>query len=80
MSNTDPALTLRVFGSLGSDTLKTTRVLENTIEEYNYNLDDNIKIQIYDLSSQLIKRDEINLLLKNGLGGLALVLIILFYF
>ena len=79
MTNGNPALTLRVFRSLGTDTLEITKILENTIKEYNKQTDDNINIQIYDLSSQLI-RDRINLLLKNGLGGLILVLIILFLF
>ena len=78
MTNGNPALTLRVFRSLGTDTLEITKILENTIKEYNKQTDENINIQIYDLSSQLI-RDRINLLLKNGLGGLILVLIILFY-
>ena len=79
ISNSNPALTLRVFRSLGTDVLKMTKVLENTIEDYNSQINQNIKIQIYDLSSQLI-RDRINLLLKNGIGGLVLVLIILFLF
>jgi len=79
MTNGNPALTLRVFRSLGTDTLEITKILENTIKEYNKQTDENINIQIYDLSSQLI-RDRINLLLKNGLGGLMLVLIILFLF
>ena len=79
LSGSNPALTLRVFRSLGTDTLEITRILESTIEEYNSQINKKIKIQIYDLSSQLI-RDRINLLLKNGVGGLILVLIILFLF
>ena len=79
ISSSSPALTLRVFRSLGTDTLKATSVLEDTIIKYNKEINQNIKIQIYDLSSQLI-RDRINLLLKNGVGGLILVLIILFLF
>ena len=49
-----------------------------TIKIY-VNKNKNINIQIYDLSSQLI-RDFINLLLKNGLEGLILVLIIFLFF
>ena len=78
-SNGLPALTLRVFRSLGTDTLEATKSLEKTITDYNLNKNKNIKVEIYDLSSQLI-RDRINLLLKNGFGGLILVLIILFLF
>ena len=59
--------------------MKATKSLEKTITDYNLNKNKNIKVEIYDLSSQLI-RDRINLLLKNGFGGLILVLIILFLF
>ncbi len=79
LSNSNPALTLRVYRSLGTDTLKATKALEEIILDYNVNINKDIKIEIYDLSSQLI-RDRINLLLKNGVGGLILVLIILFLF
>ncbi|MEC8100475.1 MAG: efflux RND transporter permease subunit [Pseudomonadota bacterium] len=79
LSNSNVALTLRVFRSLGTDTLKSTKILEDTVIDFNRTSNQEIKIEIYDLSSQLI-RDRINLLLKNGLGGLILVLIILFLF
>ena len=69
MSNFKPAMTLRVYRSLGTDTLKVTKSLEKTILDYNANINEEIKVEIYDLSSQLI-RDRINLLLKNGAGGL----------
>ena len=59
--------------------MESTKSLEKTITDYNLNKNKNIKVEIYDLSSQLI-RDRINLLLKNGFGGLVLVLIILFLF
>ncbi len=39
----------------------------------------NLNVKIYDLSVQSV-RDRINLLIKNGLGGLVLVVIILFLF
>ena len=78
-SNGQKAITLKVFRSLGSDVLKNTKILESTVNEFQAKLNNNINIQIYDLSSQLI-RDRINLLLKNGLGGLVLVLLILFLF
>ncbi|MBJ58066.1 MAG: hypothetical protein CMP24_07525 [Rickettsiales bacterium] len=79
ISNKKKAFTLRIFRSLGNDTLKSTKILENSIAEYQSSLSKNVEIKIYDLSSQLI-RDRINLLLKNGFGGLILVLIVLFLF
>ena len=79
ISEEKTAFTLRVYRSLGNDTLEITKILENTVKEYKTSLSDNIQINIYDLSSQLI-RDRINLLLKNGLGGLFLVLLVLYLF
>ncbi len=79
ISKNQTAFTLRVYRSLGNDTLEITRILEKGVSEFKNNLSENIQINIYDLSSQLI-RDRINLLLKNGLGGLILVLFILYLF
>ena len=73
------AITLKIFRSLGSDVLENTKILESTVYKFKAELNSKINVQIYDLSSQLI-RDRINLLLKNGLGGLVLVLLILFLF
>ena len=78
-SNGEKAITLKIFRSLGSDVLENTKILEKTVAEYKAKFNNNVNIEIYDLSSQLI-RDRINLLLKNGLGGLVLVLFILFLF
>jgi len=79
LSKNQTAFTLRIFRSLGSDTLEMTKKLENTVNKFKINYNENTEIKIYDLSSQLI-RDRINLLLKNGIGGLVLVLIVLFLF
>ena len=73
------AVTLKIFRSLGSDVLNSTNILEKTIKDFQDKELDNINVKIYDLSSQYI-RDRINLLLKNGLGGLILVLIVLCLF
>ena len=62
LSDAKPALTLRIYRSLGTDTLQATKALEKTITEYNSKGNKDIKVEIYDLSSQLI-RDRINLLL-----------------
>ncbi len=79
LSKNQTAFTLRIFRSLGSDTLEMTKKLEKTVNKFKTNYNENTEIKIYDLSSQLI-RDRINLLLKNGMGGLVLVLIVLFLF
>ena len=62
-SNGQKAITLKIFRSLGSDVLKNTKILESTVNEFQAKFNNNINIQIYDLSSQLI-RDRINLLLR----------------
>ncbi len=79
LSDNNIAFTLRIYRSLGSDTLENTKALENVVGDFKDTLAENIQINIYDLSSQLI-RDRIGLLLKNGLGGLTLVLLILYLF
>ena len=79
LSDNQTAFTLRIYRSLGNDTLEITKTLENVVGQFKAKLTENIQINIYDLSSQLI-RDRIGLLLKNGLGGLILVLLILYLF
>ena len=73
------AVTLKIFRSLGSDVLDSTNILESTVKNFQNKELGSVNVKIYDLSSQYI-RDRINLLLKNGLGGLILVLIVLCLF
>ncbi len=73
------ALTLRISRAMGNDTLNLTKILEDTVNNAIEELPAGVSLKIYDLSSQLI-RDRINLLLKNGLGGLVLVILVLSLF
>ena len=61
------------------DSLKSAEILQNWLEQTRPQLPPNIKIEVFNERWQLIKQ-RITLLLKNGAGGLALVLIILYLF
>ena len=75
--NNKQAISLDIKRAKGRNALKMARVLENYIDDYQKELLPNLTLKIYDLSVQSV-RDRISLLIKNGLGGLILVVIILF--
>ena len=77
--NNKQAISLDIKRAKGRNALKMARVLENYIDDYQKELLPNLTLKIYDLSVQSV-RDRISLLIKNGLGGLILVVIILFLF
>ena len=61
------------------DSLKSAKVLQQWMDEVIPTLPPTIQVQVFNQRWELIK-DRILLLLKNGIGGLALVLIILYLF
>ena len=61
------------------DSLEAAQVLQNWLDETRPQLPPSIEIQVFNERWQLIK-DRIMLLLKNGAGGLVLVLLILYLF
>ncbi len=73
------AIQLKIQRSLNADALETNEILDNYLAKIRPELPPELKLVKYRVRAQhLINR--INLLLKNGAGGLALVLIILFIF
>ncbi|MCO4757821.1 MAG: efflux RND transporter permease subunit, partial [Oceanospirillaceae bacterium] len=74
-----PAVLVRVRRTENEDTLKTAKILNDWLAKTQPLLPPNIKIIAFDERWQPVK-ERINLLLKNGLGGLALVVCILFLF
>ncbi|MCX4189220.1 efflux RND transporter permease subunit [Methylophaga sp. OBS3] len=74
-----PAVELELQRAENADSLKSARILENWLNERQQQLPSGVHMQVYDASWQLIA-ERINLLLKNGLGGLVLVLATLFLF
>lgn len=74
-----PAVELRLLRAEGSDSLEAARILETWLAETRTQLPAGVELFVYDQQWELIEQ-RINLLLENGLSGLALVLIILFLF
>jgi len=74
-----PAVELALKRSATADSLKSAGILQEWIAEARQKMPPGVELTVYDESWSLIK-DRINLLLKNGLGGLVLVVAILFLF
>lgn len=74
-----PAVLLRVLRTPSSDTLDAAATVNKWIDETRKTLPPSVQIQAYNEAYVLIE-DRINLLLKNGVGGLILVIAILFIF
>tara|TARA_B100001123_G_scaffold449116_1_gene613119 strand:- start:1 stop:3111 length:3111 start_codon:yes stop_codon:yes gene_type:complete len=76
----EPALTLRVYRAMGNDALELASILEKTVENSKLQIiPPGVEVRLYDISANAV-RDRINLLLKNGAGGLVLVVFILSMF
>ncbi len=65
--------------SENGDTLKSAKILEQWVEEVTPTLPPSVKIKVFNERWQLLKQ-RIMLLVKNGAGGLILVLMILYAF
>jgi len=74
-----PAVLLRVLRTQSSDTLKAAKTLNTWLKETQPLLPPSVQLNAYNEAYVLIE-DRINLLIKNGLGGLILVVSILFIF
>jgi multidrug efflux pump subunit AcrB len=74
-----PAVELRLMRAERGDSLKSARILAEWMAEVREKLPPGIELHVFDQGWQLIK-DRIFLLVKNGAGGLLLVLGILFLF
>jgi len=74
-----PAVQLQASRSQNGDSLASARIIQDWLKETRATLPPDVQITLYDESWQLIK-DRITLLLKNGSGGLILVVLILFLF
>lgn len=73
------AIELHVKRAVGADALEISETVETYLAELRQTLPPTLSVKHYDVQAGLI-RERITILLKNGLGGLALVLIILFIF
>jgi len=74
-----PAVEFLLRRTENSDSLKAAKILENWLENDAKQLPSNLNLHVYDQSWKLIE-ERISVLLINGLGGLLLVIGILFIF
>jgi multidrug efflux pump subunit AcrB len=75
----NPAVELHIQRATTADALKAAEVVEAYLREVRPTLPPNLRLEQYDVQASLIK-DRIELLLRNGMGGLVLVVGILFVF
>ena len=74
-----PAVELRLQRTKNADSLQSAKILSRWVEEITPQLPQGVALKVYDARWQLIE-ERMNLLLHNGLGGLLLVMAILFFF
>ncbi len=73
------AIEIDVRRAASADTLRTAAILDAYLEELHPQLPHNIEIKTYEVASDALI-DRIMLLVRNGLSGLVLVVVILFIF
>ncbi|MDX5359932.1 MAG: efflux RND transporter permease subunit [Alphaproteobacteria bacterium] len=73
------AIEMRVERSVTADALNTANIVNRYLESIEGTLPPNLEIAQYAVTAELI-RDRIRVLVENGAGGLALVLLVLFLF
>lgn len=74
-----PAIELHVQRASTADALAAADIVNRYVAEIAPTLPANLRLEQVDIAAEMI-RDRINLLLRNGLGGLVLVLAVLFLF
>ena len=62
-----------------NDSLEINQVIQDWLADYRLTAPENLNIEQYDIRANLIQ-ERISLLVKNGAGGLVLVIIVLFIF
>ncbi len=78
-TNGNVAIEIDVRRAASADTLRTARIMNDYLEEIRPQLPDNIELKTYEVAADALF-ERIMLLVKNGLGGLVLVVGILFVF
>jgi multidrug efflux pump subunit AcrB len=74
-----PAVKLSLSRAAGDDTLEMAEILASWRENFSGELPSGVQIHIYNEAYEFV-RSRVNIILENGLGGMVLVLIILFLF
>jgi multidrug efflux pump subunit AcrB len=73
------AIELNVQRALAADTLETMNIMNAFMADVRETLPKDLKVTVYDVRGKLVQQ-RLGILVKNGLQGLALVLVILFIF
>ncbi|HHB82189.1 MAG TPA: efflux RND transporter permease subunit, partial [Devosia sp.] len=73
------AIQLAVARAVSSDTVESYNKIQAYVKEIRPTLPQSLNIQVFDAPAELVD-DRLNLLVKNGLSGMVLVLVILFIF
>ncbi|MCF6198997.1 MAG: efflux RND transporter permease subunit, partial [Hyphomicrobiaceae bacterium] len=79
LKNGHPAIEMKVQRSLKTDTLASLKILEKYLQDVRRILPPNLDVQIYNIRGNLVA-GRLNIMIKNGLQGLLLVLVVLFLF
>ena len=74
-----PAITLAIQRAASADSLVVTSLVNNALENILAELPSSLRVEKFETSSDLLI-GRIQLLVENGIGGLALVLLVLFLF
>lgn len=74
-----PAVEIALQRTENADSLKSAKILDKWLADNESQLPKGVDVKVYDASWELIK-ERMDLLVKNGLGGLVLVIGILFLF
>jgi len=74
-----PAVEISLQRTENSDSLEAATILQNWLEDNQNTLPKGVHVKVYDASWKLIK-ERMDLLVSNGIGGLVLVVLILFIF
>ncbi|MDD7911160.1 efflux RND transporter permease subunit [Pseudovibrio exalbescens] len=79
LSRKDPAIELRIQRAENSDTLEASAIVKGYLEEIRPQLPQSLELVMYNVSADRVE-GRIMLLVKNGLGGLLIVIAVLFLF
>ncbi len=75
----NPAVELEIERSLTADSLKSAAIVDKKLAEWQASAPETLKVEQYSKRTDYL-RARIGLLLKNGVGGMVLVLLVLFVF
>lgn len=74
-----PAIEMQLMRSEAGDTLKSSKIMQNWLAETEPSLPEGVRVQVYSETWSLVNQ-RIMLLVNNGIGGLILVVLILYLF